>query len=280
MKPLTERKGMIEKDHSGLSVVQQCDLLSIHRSGLYYVPCVESEENLAIMRLLDEQYFKTPFYGIRRLTAWLQDQGYNVNRKRVKRLMGIMGWQTIFRGYSTSKPNKEHKVYPYLLKGLVTSKVNQVWATDITYVPMKKGFMYLCAIIDVHSRYVVNWSISNTMSAEWCTEVLEQAIEVHGKPEIHNSDQGSQFTSEVFTGCLKKHDIQISMDGKGRALDNIYVERLWRSVKYEHVYLHTPADGVALYEGLSKYFTFYNRERLHQSLGYLAPEVVYKRQAA
>ena len=280
MKPLTERKGMIERDHNGLSLVQQCDLLSIHRSGLYYTPCVESEENLAIMRLLDEQYFKTPFYGIRRLTAWLQDQGYNVNRKRVKRLMDIMGWKTIFRGYSTSKPGKGHKVYPYLLKGLVTSKVNQVWATDITYVPMKKGFMYLCAIIDVYTRYVVNWSISNTMSAEWCCEVLEQAIEVHGKPEIHNTDQGSQFTSEVYIEALKKHGIQISMDGKGRAIDNIIIERLWRSVKYEHVYLHTPADGVALYEGLSKYFAFYNRERLHQSLGYLAPEVLYKRLVA
>lgn len=280
MKPLSERKTMIEKDHSGLSVVQQCDLLSIHRSGLYYTPCEESDENLAIMRLLDEQYFKTPFYGIRRLTAWLQDQGYNVNRKRVKRLMGIMGWKTIFRGYNTSKPGKGYQVYPYLLKGLAINRPNQVWATDITYVPMRKGFMYLCAIIDLHTRYVVNWSISNTMTAEWCTEVLEQAIEVHGKPEIFNSDQGSQFTSEVFTGCLKSNDIQISMDGKGRAIDNIYVERLWRSVKYEHVYLHTPADGVALYEGLNSYFTFYNRERLHQSLGYLAPEVLYKRVAA
>ena len=280
MKPLTERKGMIQKDHSDLSLVQQCDLLSIHRSGLYYIPCAESEENLAIMRLLDEQYFKTPFYGIRRLTAWLVELGYNVNRKRVKRLMGIIGWQTIFRGYSTSEPNKEHKVYPYLLKGLVISRPNQVWATDITYVPMKKGFMYLCAIIDIHTRYVVNWSISNTMTAEWCTEVLKEAIDKHGKPEMHNSDQGSQFTSEEFTKCLKGHDIQISMDGKGRAIDNIYVERLWRSVKYEHVYLHTPADGIALYEGLSSYFTFYNRQRLHQSLDYLAPEVLYKKVAA
>ena len=271
---------MIEKDHSSLSVVQQCDMLTIHRSGLYYSACPESEENLAIMRLLDEQYFKTPFYGIRRLTAWLQDQGYNVNRKRVKRLMAIMGWKTIFRGCSTSKPNKEHKVYPYLLKGLTIDKPNQVWATDITYVPMRKGFMYLCAIIDLHSRYVVNWSISNTMTAEWCTEVLEQAIQMHGKPEFFNSDQGSQFTSEVFTGCLKRHEVQISMDGRGRALDNIYIERLWRSVKYEHVYLHTPEDGTVLYEGLSNYFMFYNRQRLHQSLGYLAPEVLYRKVAA
>lgn len=280
MKPLTERKGMIEKDHCELSVVQQCDMLTIHRSGLYYTPLPESEDNLAIMRLLDEQYFKTPFYGIRRLTAWLQDQGYNINRKRVKRLMDIMGWKTIFRSSNTSEPNRQHKVYPYLLKGLTIDKPNHVWATDITYIPMQKGFMYLCAIIDIHTRYVVNWSISNTMTAEWCTQVLEQAIDAHGKPEICNSDQGSQFTSEVFTGCLKSHDINISMDGRGRAIDNIYIERLWRSVKYEHVYLHTPTDGVALYKGLTSYFTFYNRQRLHQSLGYLAPEVLYKRMAA
>ena len=271
---------MVEKDHNGLSLVQQCKLLSIHRSGLYYTPCVESEENLAIMRLLDEQYFKTPFYGVRRLTAWLQQQGYNINRKRTGRLMGIMGWKTLFRGHNTSKPNKEHKVYPYLLRGLAIERPNQVWATDITYVPMKKGFLYLCAIIDLHTRYAVGWSISNTMTAEWCTEVLKQAIEMHGKPEIFNTDQGSQFTSEVFTGCLEKHEVQISMDGKGRAIDNVFIERLWKSVKYEHVYLHSPADGVELNEGLSRYFTFYNRERLHQSLGYLVPQDVYKRVAA
>ncbi|MBE7172683.1 MAG: IS3 family transposase [Williamsia sp.] len=166
---------MIEKDHCQLSLVEQCRLLSMHRSGIYYTPCLESEENLIIMRLLDEQYFKTPFYGIRRLTAWLQDQGYAVNRKRVARLMGIMGWKTLFRGRNTSKPGKGHKIYPYLLKGLVIDRPNQVWATDITYIPMKKGFMYLCAIIDLHTRYVVNWSISNTMTAEWCRE---------GKPPV------------------------------------------------------------------------------------------------
>ena len=271
---------MIEKDHSDLSMVQQCELLSIHRSGLYYSPCPESEENLIIMRPLDEQYFKTPFYSIRRLTAWLQHQRYQINRKRVARLMCIMGWKILFRGRNTSKPGKGHKIYPYLLREIIIDRPNQVWATDITYVPMKKGFMYLCAIIDLRTRYVVNWSLSNTMTAEWCTEVLEQAIEVHGKPEIFNTDPGSQFTSEMFTGCLKKHEVQISMDGKGRAIDNIFIERLWRSVKYEYVYLHTPADGVKLYEGLSSYFTFYNQQRLHQSLGYLAPEVVYKKVAA
>jgi putative transposase len=279
VKSLKERRSMIEEKHSQLSIVQQCNLLSIHRSVLYYTPCQESEENLAIMRLLDEQYFRTPFYGIRRLTAWLQDRGYNINRKRVKRLMQIMGWKTIFRAVNTSEPDKQHKVYPYLLKGININKPNQVWATDITYVPMRKGFMYLCAIIDIYSRYVLNWSISNTMTADWCTEVLQEAIDMHGKPEILNSDQGSQFTSEVFTGCLIQKGIKISMDGKGRALDNIYIERLWRSVKYEHVYLYTPADGVKLYEGLNDYFKFYNQQRLHQSLGYHAPEVLYRKAA-
>ena len=277
---MSERKDMIDKNHSQISIAQQCNLLEIHRSGIYYKPCPESEENLSIMRLLDEQYFKTPFYGARRLTAWLQGLGYKINRKRVRRLMGIMGWETIFRAPRTSDPDKQHKVYPYLLKGLDITRVNQVWATDITYVPMRKGFMYLCAIIDIHTRYVINWSISNTMTADWCKEVLQEAIEQHGKPEIFNSDQGSQFTSDVFTGCLLDNEIQISMDGKGRAIDNIYIERLWRTVKYEHIYLHTPADGVALYEGLKEYFSFYNTERLHQSLGYRAPENLYKKAAA
>ena len=280
MKSIVERRDMIDKNHIQMSIAEQCHLLNIHRSGLYYKPCMESEENLCIMRLLDEQYFKTPFYGVRRLTAWLQMLGYKINRKRVRRLMGIMGWETIFRAPRTSDPDKQHKVYPYLLKGLAITRVNQVWATDITYVPMRKGFMYLCAIIDIHTRYVINWSISNTMTADWCKEVLQQAIEQHGKPEIFNSDQGSQFTSNLFTDYLEKNEIQISMDGKGRAIDNIYMERLWRTVKYEHIYLHAPADGVALYEGLQEYFTFYNTERLHQSLGYRAPESVYKQAAA
>ena len=271
---------MITKQQSSLSVVQQCRLLNLHRSGLYYQPCKEREENLFIMRLLDEQYFKTPFYGVRRLTAWLKQQGYYINRKRVKRLMELMGWQTIYRKPNTSKPCKENRIYPYLLRGLDINRVNQVWAMDITYVPMRKGFMYLCAIIDVHTRYVVNWSISNTMTAEWCRQVAEEAIEQHGKPEILNTDQGSQFTSGVFTELLKEKEVQISMDGKGRAIDNIFIERLWRSVKYEHIYLRVPDDGVGLYEGLNDYFCFYNNERLHQSLGYKTPEVLYNKRAA
>lgn len=226
--------------------------------------------------MLDEQYFKTPFYGVRRLTAWLQLQGYNINHKRVKRLMELMGWQTIYRKPNTSKPCKENRIYPYLLKGLTVNRPNQVWAMDITYVPMRKGFMYLCAVIDVHTRYVVNWSLSNTMTAEWCSDVIKEAMLQHGKPEIMNTDQGSQFTSEVFTKLLKGNDIQISMDGKGRAIDNIFVERLWRTVKYEHIYLKVPDDGVQLYEGLNDYFCFYNNERLHQSLGYKTPDNCYQ----
>ena len=277
---MPERRVMINKQQSSLSVVQQCRLLNVHRSGLYYQPCKESEENLFVMRLLDEQYFKTPFYGVRRLTAWLKQQGYCINRKRVKRLMELMGWQTIYRKPNTSKPCKENRIYPYLLRGLDINRANQVWAMDITYVPMRKGFMYLCAVIDIHTRYVVNWSISNTMTAEWCRQVAEEAIEQHGKPEILNTDQGSQFTSGVFTELLKEKEIQISMDGKGRAIDNIFIERLWRSVKYEHIYLRVPEDGVGLYEGLNYYFCFYNSERLHQSLGYKTPEVLYNKRAA
>lgn len=271
---------MIEQHHPQISMSRQCELLGLHRSGLYYQPVAESEQNLTVMRLLDEQYYKTPFYGIKRLTAWLGQLGYAINHKRVHRLMKLMGWRTIYREPNTSEPNKEHKVYPYLLKGLTIRGRNHVWEIDITYVPMRKGFMYLCAIIDVHTRYVVNWSISNTMSAEWCKQVVQEAIERHGKPGILNSDQGSQFTSEVYTSLLKAHEIRISMDGKGRALDNIYIERLWRSVKYENIYLNVYEDGLSLYRGLKQYFDFYNKERLHQSLDYQSPEVLYCKAAA
>jgi len=268
---------MIDKKHRSLSVAEQCRLLGIHRSGLYYTPVSESEENLSIMRLLDEQFFKTPFYGVRRLTVWLQSLGYAINRKRVKRLMDLMGWQTIYRKPWLSKPDKEHKVYPYLLKGLDINHANQVWAMDITYVPMKRGFMYLTAIIDLHTRYVVNWSVSNTMTAEWCCQVVAEAIDLHGVPEIFNTDQGSQFTSDDFITQLKNKGIQPSIDGKGRAIDNIFIERLWKSVKYEHVYLRVPEDGVQLYEGIQQYFQFYNRDRPHQSLQYQTPESLYKK---
>jgi putative transposase len=271
---------MIEQNHPQISIMEQCELLNLHRSGLYYQPVPESEQNLAIMRLLDEQYYKTPFYGIRKLTEWLQNMDYAVNHKRVRRLMKLMGWKTLYREPNTSDPDKQHKVYPYLLKGMRIWKRNQVWQIDITYVPMNKGFMYLCAIIDVHTRYVVNWGISNTMSADWCRQIVQEAIEHHGKPEILNSDQGSQFTSDAYIGLLKAESIRISMDGKGRALDNIYIERLWRSVKYENIYLNVYEDGLSLYQGLKQYFAFYNNERLHESLDYLVPEVLYRREAA
>ncbi len=275
MRPIEVRREMIEKEHPNLSIARQCELMEIHRSGLYYSPIPESEENLLLMRLIDEQYYKTPFYGVRKVTAWLQSLGYNVNRKRVRRLMGIVGWRTIFREMRTTIAAEGHRVYPYLLKDLPIVRANQVWAMDITYIPMKKGFMFLSAIIDLHSRYVVHWSISNTMTAEWCAQVLEDAIRLHGRPTIFNTDQGSQFTSEVFTAMLLANGIQISMDGKGRAIDNIFIERLWRSVKYEDIYLNCYEDGLALYKGMEAYFQFYNRERPHQSLDYDTPAMRY-----
>jgi putative transposase len=228
------------------------------------------------MRLIDEQYLKTPFYGIRKMTMFLSSLGYKVNRKRVRRLMRLMNLSAIYNRPNTSKAEKFHRKYPYLLKGLTIDRSNQVWAADITYIPMKRGFLYLMAIIDLHSRYVINWSISNSMDAAWCSQVLQEAIEKHGKPEIFNTDQGSQFSSDVFTEILKNEGIQISMDGKGRAIDNIFIERLWRSVKYENIYLHAYQDGVELYQGLEKYFDFYNTERFHQSLNYKTPDMIYK----
>jgi putative transposase len=276
MRSISERRCIVDSNHIDLSVVRQCELLQIHRSGFYYKPSEESEENLALMRLLDEWYLTMPFYGIRRLTKLLQNKGYAVNRKRIKRLMQLMGWETIYHKRNTSKRNLLHPVYPYLLKGLEVNRGNQVWAIDITYIPMKKGFMYLCAIIDLHTRYVVNWGISNTMTAEWCKQITQEAIEIHGRPEILNSDQGSQFTSLEHVELLKANDIQISMDGKGRAIDNIFIERLWKSVKYECVYLHAFEDGVKLYKGLQNYFYFYNNERIHQSLDYNTPASKYR----
>jgi putative transposase len=266
---------MIEPNHPQLSQSEQCELLTIHRSGLYYKPVPESAENLEIMQILDKQYFKTPFYGVLRLTALLTSLGISVNKKRVRRLMKLMHWRTIYREPRTTICKKTDYKYPYLLRGLKIERVNQVWAIDITYIPMRTGFMYLVAIIDLHSRYVINWSLSNSMTSEWCAELLESAIREHGCPEIFNSDQGSQFTSERFVNVLKDNEIQISMDGKGRALDNIFIERLWKSVKYENIYLNVYENGIELYTGLKKYFEFYNYERLHQSLDYETPSKTY-----
>tara|TARA_R110002051_G_scaffold232889_1_gene294546 strand:- start:5453 stop:6283 length:831 start_codon:yes stop_codon:yes gene_type:complete len=259
---------MISKDHSSLSIVKQTKLLQLHRSGFYYRPKGESELNLELMRLMDEHYADHYFKGAKRMHTWLtMDRGYKVNQKRIDRLYyRVMGLNAIMPGKHTSRRNKAHRIYPYLLRNLKVERPDQVWATDITYIPMRKGFMYLVAIIDLRSRYVLNWSVSNTMDAQWCKETLEQAIAIHGRPEIINTDQGSQFTSEVFTHLVLSNDIKLSMDGKGRAIDNVFIERLWRSVKYESIYLNPPDSGIDLYQQLSKYFDYYNNRRRHQGI--------------
>lgn len=266
-----ERRHLVSSDLK-LSIVQQCKVLEIHRSGIYFKPKQESVLNLRLMRLIDEKFMDCPFYGVPRMTTWLrEDMGYVINHKRIARLYQKMGIQTIFPKKQLSKRNKAHPIYPYLLKDLKIERPNQVWEMDITYIPLWRGFMYMVAIIDVHSRKIMNWSISNTMTVEWCKEVYEDAIKTHGCPEIINTDQGSQFTSLIFTEISSKNNIQISMDGKGRALDNIYIERFWRSIKYEHIYLNPPNGGIQLYEGVKKYVEFYNKERRHTSIGDLTP---------
>ena len=226
------------------------------------------------MKLIDRQYLATPFYGARKVAAWLNGKGYIVNRKRVRRLMQIMGIKAIYRRPRTSQPAPGHKIYPYLLDSIQITRPNQVWAADITYIPMARGFLYLVAIIDVYSRYVVSWRLSNTLDADFCIEALEEALR-EGVPEIFNTDQGVQFTSEAFTGLLQKHGVRISMDGKGSYNDNLFIERLWRSVKYEEVYLKGYQDGKDARIGLGNYFRFYNNDRPHQALGYRTPAEKY-----
>jgi len=273
---LQQRRQMVEIDNNNLSINKQCEVLQIHRSGLYYQPNGESQHNLDLMLEIDKIHLKWPYYGTRRMTAELQNMGYVVGRKLIRRLMRLMGIEVIYPRQNTSQPNKGHKIYPYLLRGLKIDHINQVWQTDITYVPMKRGYMYLMAIIDVYSRYVVGWSISNSMEAEWCAGVVEDAIAKHGTPEIFNTDQGSQFTSELFTSMLTGHNIKISMDGKGRAIDNIFIERLWRSVKQENIYINAYETGLDLYKGVEAYFKDYNHVRIHQSLYYSTPVQRYK----
>jgi len=227
------------------------------------------------MRLIDEQYLKEPVWGSRSMTTFLRRKGWKINRKRVQRLMRKMGLEAVYPKPKTSKPHPEHKIYPYLLRGLTIDRPNQVWATDITYVPMHRGFMYLVAVIDWYSRKVLSWRISNTLDADFCVEALEEALRIHGCPEIFNTDQGSQFTSKEFTGKLKDHNIKISMDGRGRYLDNIFIERLWWTVKYHYLYLRTFDNGAELRQGLNNWFAFYNQERFHQSLGDKTPDEVY-----
>jgi putative transposase len=257
-----------------LSVRRQCELLGLNRSTLYYAPAGESTENLQLMRLIDEQYLRTPFYGWPRMTAYLRRQGYDVNHKRIQRLMRKMGLQAIYPRPKTSRAAQERKCYPYLLRDLKIDRPNFVWSADITYVPMRQGFMYLVAVIDWYSRYVLAWQLSNTLDGYFCLVALHQALDA-GRPQIFNTDQGAQFTAHEFTGSLECADIRISMDGRGRALDNIFIERLWRTVKYEDIYLKDYTTVPDLDAGLRDYFHFYNHERLHQSLAYRTPAEVH-----
>ena len=265
---------MVDRQHPSLSIVRQCRLMDISRSGLYYQPKGISEEDLTLMKLVDRQYLATPFYGARKIAVCLKSQGHLVNRKHVRRLMRVMGIKAIYRRPRTSKPAPGHKIYPYLLDGLEITRPNQAWAADITYIPMARGFLYLVAIIDWYSRYVLSWRLSNTLDAGFCVEALEEALK-KGKPDIFNTDQGAQFTSEAFTGLLQQHGVKISMDGKGSYNDNLFIERLWRSVKYEEVYLKAYQDAREARIGLDNYFRFYNTERPHQTHGYRTPAEVF-----
>lgn len=271
---LNEKKTCIDEHHATLSVRRQCDLLEINRSSLYYTPVEESEYNLLLMRELDEQYTKTPFYGVRRMTIHLRKLGHEVNPKRTRRLLRMMGLEAVYPKPNLSKSNPDHKIFPYLLKGLSIDRSNQVWSTDITYIRLEKGFVYLMAIIDWYSRYVLNWKLSTSLDADFCIEGLSETLET-AQCDIFNTDQGSQFTTCRFTNLLLKKGIGVSMDGKGRALDNIFVERLWRSVKYEKVYLNDFRTVREAYNGLKEYFEFYNNDRPHQSLEYRTPIQVH-----
>ena len=264
----------IEFGHPELSVRRQCELLRIHRSRLYYEAVPETPDNLLYMRLIDEQYMKTPFWGSRNMTTFLHNLGHEVNRKRTQRLMGIMGLEGLCPGPSTSCPAPGHKVYPYLLRDMKVERPNQVWCIDITYIPMPHGYLYLVAVMDWFSRYILSWRLSNSMDVAFCLEALDAAFE-YGQPEIFNSDQGSQFTSSIFTDRLLSREIQISMDGKGRALDNVFIERFWRSLKYEDVYLKEYLTGADCHKGLTQYFTFYSHHRPHQSLDNRTPWDVF-----
>lgn len=264
---------MVKRSHE-LSVKRQCELLSLSRSTFYYQPHGVPEADLKLMRRIDEMHLKRPFYGSRRICDWLNEEGHNISRKRVQRLMRKMGIVALYPKRNTSQPGKGHKVYPYLLNGLEINRPNQVWCSDITYIPMAKGFVYLTVVMDWYSRKVLSWRLSNTMDSNFCIDALEDAIDRYGIPEIFNTDQGAQYTSEAFTSALKAADIKISMDGKGRWVDNVVVERLWRSVKYEEVYLKAYNTVSEARSGIRSYLEFYNSERKHQTLG-MTPEQMY-----
>lgn len=274
--PLKEKKAWIDWEPGPISVARQCELIGLSRSSLYYVPRWEGEspENLRIMRAIDAIYTRYPFYGYPRMTDELRAQGWGVNEKRIARLMQLMGLQAIVPGPHTSRAHPEHRIYPYLLKNLEVVRPNQVWCADVTYVPMKQGFIYLVAVMDWYSRFVLAWELSDSLETLFCLQALQKAIQ-RGRPEIFNTDQGAQFTSEAFTQKLLSAGIQISMDGRGRVLDNIFVERLWRTIKYEEIYPKDYADPSQAWQGLRRYFPFYNQKRPHQALGKKTPAQVY-----
>jgi putative transposase len=265
---------MVEPDHAELSVRRQCELLGLSRASLYYQPAEETADNLRLMGLIDREYTAHPCKGSRTMTAWLKRQGEQINRKRVQRLMRLMGLEAIYPKPRLSLAGRGHRIYPYLLRDVAITRVDQVWSADITYVPMASGFMYLAAVIDWYSRYVIAWRLSNTLDGSFCLEMLEEALS-RGRPEVFNTDQGVQFTAAAWTGRLEEAGVAVSMDGKGRCLDNVFVERLWRTVKYEDIYLRGYERVPELERGLGCFFGYYNEERLHQSLEYRTPAEVY-----
>jgi len=273
---LEQKRMAIEPDNSKIPIYKQCELLSLNRSSLYYTPCRDTQYNEQLMKLIDEQYIETPFYGIDKMTEWLRRMGHHVNHKRIRRLMRQMGLEAVYprqkRGLSI--PDKQHKIYPYLLRDVQIIRPDQVWSADITYVRMYRGWLYLVAVMDWFSRYVLSWEVSVTLESDFCVSALKQALSF-GRPQVFNTDQGSQFTSADFTDILKDASIQISMDGKGRVFDNIFSERLWRTVKVEEVYLRDYQTVTEARYYLSRYFGLYNNQRLHQALGYRTPAEVY-----
>jgi putative transposase len=271
---LKEKRGFVHKDEP-LSIERQCEILSLSRSGFYYDPVADSELNLQLMREIDEIYLKAPFFGSRSITIELNKKGRSVNRKRIQRLMRLMGLEAMYPRPNTSLANKNEYKYPYLLRELEINRPNQVWGTDITYVPTENGYLYVTAILDLYSRYVVSWNISDNLESDFCIQTVKKALKNAGKPEIMNSDQGCQYTSKGYVNLLKENDILISMSGKGRCWDNIFVERLWRSYKYEEVYLKEYATGKDVAEGADWYFNFYNDSRAHSKLDYNTPKSVY-----
>jgi putative transposase len=275
-----DRRAKLDRDHGELSIRRQCEMLDVARSGVYRKPRPANDNDLEAMRRIDALFTARPFFGARRIARTLSEEGFPIDRKRVRRLMRQMGVAALGPKPRTTKPAPGHKIYPYLLRDLTIDRPNQVWAADITYIPLPRGFLYLAAVIDWASRAVLSWRLSNTMDASFCVAAREEALVKHGKPEIFNTDQGSQFTGSAFTGVLIKAGVRISMDGRGRWMDNVFIERVWRSLKYEDVYLKGYADAREAKAGISEYFAFYNEGRLHQALGYHAPMAVWREGAA